>query len=67
MRARKLRMTGGGIAMPTHRSEEGIKKDWNVMIKDGELCLGELNTVYRRYHFILYDKNVSLYDKNVSS
>ena len=41
MRARKLRMTGGGITMPTHRSEEGIKNDWNDMIKDGELCLGE--------------------------
>ena len=34
MRARKLRMTGGGITMPTHRSEEGIKNDWNDMIKD---------------------------------
>ena len=41
IRARKLRMPGGEISVPTHRTVEGIKEDWTKMIQSGELTLGE--------------------------
>ena len=41
LRARKLRMPGGGISVPTHRTAEGVKEDWKQMIASGELTLAE--------------------------
>lgn len=41
LRARKLRMPGGQISVPAHRTVEGVKEDWKRMIKLGELTLGE--------------------------
>lgn len=40
-RAKKLRMPGGEISVPTHRTEKGIKTDIENMINSGELCIGE--------------------------
>ena len=36
LRACKLRMPGGQISVPVHRTLEGIKKDWKEIIKLGE-------------------------------
>ena len=41
MRARKLRMPGGEVSVPTHKTVEHIKEDWQKMIESGELTLGE--------------------------
>lgn len=41
VRARKLRMPGGAVSVPTHRSVGGIKEDWAALIASGELTLGE--------------------------
>lgn len=41
MRARKLRMQGGEVSVPTHKTVERIKEDWQKMIESGELTLGE--------------------------
>ena len=41
LRARKLWMPGGNVSVPTHRTVEGIKEDWDNTIKEGELTLGE--------------------------
>ncbi len=41
LRARKLRMPGGEVSVPTHRTVEGIKEDWDKLIESGELTLGE--------------------------
>ena len=40
-RARKLRLPGGDISVPTHRTITQVKEDWADMIKSGELTLGE--------------------------
>ena len=41
IRARKLRMPGGEVSVPTHRTEKGVKDDWQKMIESGEFTLGE--------------------------
>lgn len=41
LRARKLKMPGGGISVPVHRTIQGVKEDWKQMIASGELTLGE--------------------------
>ena len=41
IRARKLRIPGGDVSIPTHSTVEQIKKDWSQMIVDGSLTLGE--------------------------
>ena len=41
LRRRKLRMPGGQVSVPTHRTVEGVKQDWNSLIELGELSLGE--------------------------
>ena len=41
LRARKLRMPGTEVSVPTHRTSEGIRKDLVNMIESGELTLGE--------------------------
>jgi hypothetical protein len=46
VRARKLKLPGAGITVPTHRSVEGIKEDWAKMISEGQLTLGELCAPY---------------------
>ncbi len=40
-RSRKLRLPGGEISVPTHPTMEEIKTDWDKMIENGELSLGE--------------------------
>ena len=34
LRARKLRMPGGKVSVPTHQAAEAIKKDWDEMITE---------------------------------
>ncbi len=41
LRARKLRMPGGQVSVPTHRTVVGIKEDWGKMLEAGELTLGQ--------------------------
>ena len=41
MRARKLKMPGKDISVPSHLTPEQIKEDWLQMIQTGELTLGE--------------------------
>ena len=41
MRAKKLKMPGGEISVPCHKTEQSIKDDWDKMIASGELTLGE--------------------------
>lgn len=41
LRARKLRMPGGQISVPVHRTVKEVKEDWKEMIKLGKLTLGE--------------------------
>lgn len=40
-RARKLRMPGVGISVPTHPTVQAISEEWSNMISRGELTLGE--------------------------
>ncbi len=40
-RARKLRMPGAGISVPTHPTVQGINEEWSNMISQGELTLRE--------------------------
>lgn len=41
MRAKKLKMPGGEISVPCHKTVDTIKGDWASMIESGELTLGE--------------------------
>ena len=41
MRAKKLKMPGGEISVPCHKTVNMIKLDWEDMIESGELTLGE--------------------------
>lgn len=41
MRAKKLKMPGGEISVPCHKSEQSVKDDWSKMITSGQLTLGE--------------------------
>ena len=41
LQARKLRMPGGEVSVPSRRTVESIKQDWAKMIESGELTLGE--------------------------
>ena len=41
MRARKLRMPGGEIAVPCHKTPQEVKADWDQMIQSQRLTLGE--------------------------
>ena len=41
MRAKKLKMPGGEISVPCHKTVSMIKLDWEDMIRSGELTLGE--------------------------
>ena len=41
LRARRLRLPGGEISTPVHKSVKGIKDEWNEMINTGKLSLGE--------------------------
>ena len=41
LRARKLRMPGGDVSVPVHQTAERIKNDWDEIIKNGTLSLGE--------------------------
>ena len=40
-RARKLKLPGAGISVPTHPTVKEIKDEWQNMLNDGELTLGE--------------------------
>ena len=46
MRAKKLKMPGGEISVPCHKTVSMIKSDWADMIRSGELTLGEPCTPY---------------------
>ena len=41
LRARKLRMPGGEVSVSAHQTADRIKNDWDKMIKNGTLLLGE--------------------------
>lgn len=41
MRAKKLKMPGGEISVPCHKTAEQVKADWEEMIQSGRLTLGE--------------------------
>lgn len=34
-------MPGGEVSVPTHQTADAIKKDWDEMISDGKLLLGD--------------------------
>ncbi len=41
LRARKLKLPGVGISVPTHPTATEIKKEWQNMLRNGQLTLGE--------------------------
>ena len=41
MRACRLKLPGGEISVPVHKSVKCIKDDWESMINNEELSLGE--------------------------
>ena len=41
MRAKKLKMLGGEISVPCHKTASMIKSEWTDMIRSGQLTLGE--------------------------
>lgn len=47
MRAKKLKMPGGEVLVPCHKTVEAVKEDWVKMIESGELTLGEPCTPYK--------------------
>jgi len=68
-------MPGGNVSVPTHRTVEEIKEDWDNMVKEGELTLGEPcypHTLIRRYtvkggelqrtETVVYGRKISLLD-----
>ena len=72
MCAKKLRMPGGEISVPCHKTVDAVKEDWARMIESGELTLCEpcapytikkyaiINGEIKRSEFEVYGCKVSL-------
>ena len=70
IRARKLRMPGGDISVPTHSTVEQIKENCSQMIVDGTLTLGEpchphLMVRYTTSGGVLARKEVMAYGRKI--
>ena len=58
MRAKKLKMPGGEISVPCHKTAEQVKADWAEMIKSGRLTLGEPCAPYKLTKYTIVDGEV---------
>lgn len=58
MRAKKLKMPGGEISVPCHKTASMIKSDWADMIRSGELTLGEPCAPYTLTRYRVVDGRV---------
>ena len=58
MRARKLKMPGGEISVPCHKTIENIKFDTEDMLQSGELTLGEPCAPCKMIKYALVDGRV---------
>ena len=70
MRARHLKLPGGEISVPVHKSVRGIKDDWEGMINNGELSLGEpcfphTLTRYSIKEGQIQHSNISIYGRKI--
>lgn len=71
-RSCKLRLPGGSISVPTHRTAEKINEDWSKMVANGELTLGEqcnacTITRYKAVDGELKAENSCLWQKNTTT
>lgn len=53
MHAKKLKMPGGEISVPCHKTAERVKADWEEMIQSGRLTLGEPCAPYKLTKLLL--------------
>ena len=58
MHAKKLKMPGGEISVPCHKTTEQVKADWAGMIKSGRLTLGEPCASYKLTKYTIVDGEV---------
>ena len=47
MRAKKIKMPGGEISVPFHKTYQAVKDDWQNMTESGQLTLGEPCSPYK--------------------
>ena len=71
MRAKKLKMPGGKISVPCHKTQQAVKHDWQKMIESGQLTLGEPCSPYKltRYtvvHGEIKQTEVEVYGRKIS-
>lgn len=65
MRARKLRMPGGEISVPCHKTVENVKSDVQNMLLSGDLTLGEPCAPCKVTKYTLVDGKIEISEQEV--
>lgn len=65
MHAKKLKMPGGEILVPCHKTAEQVKADWEEMIQSGRLTLGEPCAPYKLTKYAIVDGEIRKTEMNI--
>lgn len=65
MHAKKLKMPGGEISVPCHKTAEQVKADWEEMIQSGRLTHGEPCAPYKLTKYAIVDGEIRKTETNI--